>query len=95
MSRYIRPKLNGNEVLYKGRRFWAFRVSDATPFEGNEDFGSIVVWDGIYGIVVAVVNDQLVGSVGYWTIQQSYDINCKDMRDLIAQTKVGLDVLDR
>ena len=95
MSNYILPVLNGNEVLYKGRRFWAFRVSDATPFEGTQEYASIVVWDKVYGIVVACVDDDLVGSVGYGTLQQSYDIKCKDIKDLIAQTKVGLDALDR
>ena len=45
---YSKPKLNGHKVLYKGRRYWVFEVSDEFPYGGSEEIDKIVVYDGVY-----------------------------------------------
>lgn len=44
--KYKKPNLRGHNVLYKGRRYWAFEVSSEFSYEGSEDIDSIVVYDG-------------------------------------------------
>ena len=52
MKKYIRPKLTGHKVLYKGLRYWVFEVSPAFPFEGYEDYYGIVLYDCLHDGVI-------------------------------------------
>lgn len=45
MSKYIPPKLQGHKVIYKGRRFWIFEVSEEHGFEDCEEFCTLVIYD--------------------------------------------------
>lgn len=52
MKKYIRPKLTGHKVLYKGLRYWVFEVSPAFPFESYEDYYNIVLYDCLHDGVI-------------------------------------------
>lgn len=53
MSNYSFPNLTTFEVIYNGRRYKAFRVSESKPFDGFEDDANFVVWDGLYDAAVS------------------------------------------
>ena len=57
MSNYNFPGLSNHKIIYKGRRYIAFEVSQSNPFESMEDDADFVVWDGEYD-----------GAVSYGTI---------------------------
>ena len=50
---YSKPALNGHNVLYKGRRYLAFEVSKEFPYQKDEMTCSLVVYDGVYNMVIA------------------------------------------
>lgn len=53
MSKYTFPVLTSHKILYKGRRYLAFSVSIASPFEDYEEHADFVVWDGLYDAALA------------------------------------------
>lgn len=67
--KYVAPKLNGHNILYKGRRYWAFEVSKEFPYEGSEDIDSVAIYDGLFETDVAwchiEANGQFKGVVAY------------------------------
>ena len=52
--KHIFPDLSGRQILYNGRRYIAFAVSAAAPFDGYETDYNFVIWDGMYDAEVAV-----------------------------------------
>jgi hypothetical protein len=53
MSVYTFPNLSNHKIIYKGRRYIAFEVSQSNPFESMEDHADFVVWDGEYDAAVS------------------------------------------
>jgi hypothetical protein len=53
MSIYTFPNLSNHKIIYKGRRYIAFEVSQTNPFESMEDDADFVVWDGEYDAAVS------------------------------------------
>ena len=53
MSNYTFPDLSNHKIIYKGRRYIAFEVSQSNPFESMEDDADFVVWDGEYDVAVS------------------------------------------
>ena len=82
---YSKPKLNGHKVLYKGRRYWVFEVSDEFPYGGSEKIDKIVVYDGVYDTDVCWchINDkgEFEGSVPYG--QHTLGVSGTTVRDLV------------
>lgn len=62
MDNYTFPDLSNHKIIYKGRRYIAFEVSQSNPFESMEDDADFVVWDGEYD-----------GAVSYGTITSDGD----------------------
>jgi hypothetical protein len=54
MITYKQPKLNGHKILYKGRRFIAFEISEKFPYESCEDRYNFAIFDGLYDATLAV-----------------------------------------
>jgi hypothetical protein len=82
---YLKPKLNGHNVLYKGRRYWVFEVSEDFPFYGSEEIDKIIVYDGVYDkdVCWCHVNEkgEFEGSVPYG--QHGLPVSGKTVRDLV------------
>ena len=53
MSNYTFPDLNNHKIIYKGRRYIAFEVSQSNPFESMDDVADFVVWDGDCNVAVS------------------------------------------
>lgn len=56
MSKYSFPDLSNKLVIFNGRRFKAFRVSQSTPFDGMEEDFDFVVWDGLHDAAMSAGN---------------------------------------
>jgi hypothetical protein len=82
---YSKPNLNGHKVLYKGRRFWVFKVSEELPFRGSEKIDEIVVYDGFYDVVVCYChinkNGEYEGLFPYG--QQDLRVSGITVRDIV------------
>jgi len=51
---FCKPKLNGQRVLWKGRRYWVIEVTPDLPFDFvNSTLGDAVLYDGVYDAVAA------------------------------------------
>ncbi len=42
---YTKPELNGHQVLYAGRRYYVFEVSNNYPYEDCETHCDLVIFD--------------------------------------------------
>jgi hypothetical protein len=62
MSGYNFPNLSNFEIIFNGRRYKAFKVSNFNPFEGYEEYAEFVVWDGVYDAAVSYGNINASGS---------------------------------
>lgn len=63
-SKYIYPELSGHKVLYKGKRFWVFEISSDFPFNGMEEFCTVIVYDKEYGCEIAGAEYSVNGYCG-------------------------------
>ena len=63
-STYIYPNLNGNKILYKGKRFLVFEISSEFPFQGQEKYCDLIVYDKAYGCEIAGAQKTSNGFVG-------------------------------
>ena len=85
------PKLSvGNEVLYKDRRFIAFRVSKQCPFEGYEECCSVLVYDRLYGAAVGFVDDSFNGYCNPSTFQESLPVHGNNAAELVESVSKAL-----
>ncbi len=51
---YSNPKLNGQRVLWKGRRYWVIEVTPELPYDFvNSKLGDAVLYDGLYDAIAA------------------------------------------
>lgn len=82
---YTRPKLNGHPILYKGRRFWAFEVSDQFPYNREEEFSDVVVYDCLNEVVMISGKRGKDGSLtGYVPVgQDGIEVTGKDVKDFV------------
>jgi len=56
-SKYLLPSdLNGNNVPYKGKRFWVIEIEKDRPYDFiNKEMADFAVWDKVYGNVTALL----------------------------------------
>lgn len=84
-SAYTPPKLNGQNVLYKGRRYWVFEINKDHPYDTYEDCCDTIVYDKFFGTEAAFAIRQKDGSyegdIPYG--QQSIDFKAADAKDLV------------
>ncbi len=84
-SIYINPALDGHNVLYKGKRYWVFEISNEHPYEDYEKDYSIIIFDKLCGGVAAWVNklsdNTYSGDMSY--SQQSIDISGSTIREIV------------
>ena len=53
--KYTQPKLNGNNVIYKGKRYWIFE-SNENDFQGfNKSDCELIFYDKLYDGVLALI----------------------------------------
>jgi uncharacterized protein YuzB (UPF0349 family) len=85
VSKYTEPKLTEHEILYKGKRYWVFRIDKDHPFENYEEDCSYVVFDKEYGCVISwcerVDGDSFKGYIQYG--QGSIDVEGKTPKELV------------
>lgn len=55
-SMYEKPILDGHDVLYKGKRYWVFKIDKNHPFQNYENDCSILIFDKYCGAVAAWCN---------------------------------------
>lgn len=85
--KYRRPYLNGYKVLYKGRRFWVFEISNQTPFGGAEEFYNLIAYDCLNDciLITAVLeNNKITGDIPVG--QDSLEVTGKDVSEFLART---------
>lgn len=86
-SFYTKPELNGHAVLYKGKRYWAFEISNEHPYENYEKDCSIIIFDKLYVGVAAWVNklpdNTFRGDMPY--SQQCIDIYGNTIQEIIGE----------
>ena len=55
MTRYNAPKLDGQKVAYKGKRFWVIEIEENQKFEWvDRDLGEYAVYDKALEAVIAI-----------------------------------------
>ena len=58
MSRYTLPDIEENTLSYRGRRYWLIEIAPDGKFEfWNKSDCDYVLYDCLYGAVIASVND--------------------------------------
>lgn len=60
---HLTPDLSGRPILYKGRRYIAFGVSAAAPFDGYESDFNFVIWDTTHDAATAIGTVMADGTV--------------------------------
>ena len=68
--RYTPPKLDGHNVLKRGKRFWIFEISAKYPFQGLEKNYDIVVYDKAVDTCLACARKTSKGYEGELTFTQ-------------------------
>jgi hypothetical protein len=86
-SRYTNPKLQGHKVIYRGKRYWAFEISNEYPYESYEESCAIIIFDKLYGGIAAWVNqlsdNTYKGDIPY--SQQCIDISGNTIREIVDE----------
>lgn len=86
-SRYIEPKLNGQKILYKGKRYWVFEMDKSLPYDNFEDVCDAIVYDKLYGAEVVFItylpDGTLRGDMAYG--QGSIDMYATDAKEMAAE----------
>ena len=86
MTVYKQPKLNGHKILYKGRRFIAFEISDKFPFETFEEKYKFAIFDGLYDATLAVgvinPNGTYQGELAFSIVEITIP-PCKSLREFL------------
>jgi len=86
MTTYKQPKLSGHKVLYKGRRFIAFEISDKFPFESFEDKFQFAIFDRLYDATLAVgvvnSNGTYQGELAFSVVEISIP-PCETLREFL------------
>ena len=93
MKKYIRPKLAGHKVLYKGLRYWLFEISPSLPFKGYEDYYNIVLYDCLYDGVITggrIDDDGVIrGDVQFG--QGNIDVSAQTLTEFIGNSIAASD----
>jgi hypothetical protein len=84
------PELGDRSVLFKGRRYIAFSVSESLPFEGYESDYDFVVWDGLYDAAAAVGNlsddGSVTGELAFSHVEIEVE-RCESMREFVQRVR--------
>ena len=72
VSLYTSPQLSGHKILFKGKRFWIFEISEEHPFEGFEDACEIVLFDKVAVAPIAFAKKTLDGFEGALSFTMEY-----------------------
>lgn len=89
------PKLNGHRTLFKGKRFYVFEVSTECPFEGYEAEADVVVFDKLYGDVVATCDRNLNCDVTVGFGPMSVPVYGANPKRLVLEVKKALKTLEQ
>lgn len=94
---YIRPELDGHKILYKGRRYWVFSVSQDFPFQGEEEYYDMVFWDGFIGAPITggkIGEDGVIrGSIQYG--QGGIDVKGATVEDFVEDARATCEWLQK
>jgi len=86
-SRYSEPKLNGQKILYKGKRYWVIEMDKKLSFDYVEDACDAIVYDKYYGASVVFVtylkDGTLKGDMPYG--QGTIDMYAKDAKEMASE----------
>lgn len=89
MKKYNFPNLSNHKIIYKGRRYIAFQISQLNPFETMEDFADFVVWDGLYDAAVSYgtinAKSDFEGELAFSHVEIEIDTS-KNIRDFVKNS---------
>lgn len=90
---YKQPVLDGHSILYDGKRYLIFSVSEKTPFEGYENYSQVIIYDRLHGYVLGCsYKNKIKYNVnefnGYWVkpINDLEEFHCNGIKDLMELT---------
>ena len=88
-TRYFHPKLSGQKVLYKSRRYWVIEMDKNLPYDNYEDTCDALVYDNLHAAEVVFVtylkDGSLRGDMAYG--QGTIDMYGKDCIELVSEVK--------
>jgi hypothetical protein len=90
VTKYTFPDLTDMAVIASGRRYKAFKVSKANPFNDYECDADFVVWDGLYDAAVSCGQISSTGVFKGALVFSHVEIEigpCKSVSEFIAETK--------
>ena len=90
VSRYKDPKLSNNKILYKGKRYVIFLVTEETPFEDYVDYSNIVIFDRLHNYVLgcSLRDEKRSNSFefnGFWVspVNDGEEFQCRGIKELL------------
>ena len=90
MDNYTFPDLSNHKIIYKGRRYIAFEVSQSNPFESMEDDADFVVWDGEYDGAVSYgainAKGEYEGFLAFSHVEIEID-SAENIRDFVKNSR--------
>ena len=87
VSRYTPPELLGHKILFKGKRFWIFEISNEYPFEDYEGAYEIVLFDKVAAAPIAFARRTLNGFEGALSFTMDYvEVKGATPQELLANT---------
>ena len=90
MSNYTFQDLSDHKIIYKGRRYLVFEVSQSSPFESMEDVADFVVWDGDCNVAVSygtITSDgEYEGFLAFSHVEIEID-SAENIRDFVKNSK--------
>ena len=85
--RYFPPKLSGQKVLDKGKRYWVIEMDKNVAYFNYEDTCDAIVYDKVHRAEVVFVTNledgTLRGDMAYG--QGTIDMYGKDVRELVSE----------
>ncbi len=88
--KYKFPSVCKFDLIFNGRRYKAFKVSKANPFNDYEFDADFVVWDGLYDAAVSCGQISSTGLFSGYLAFSHVEIDigpCNSLTDFVAETK--------
>lgn len=63
---YFYPRISEENIVYKGKRFWVFKISVEAPYQGYEAYFEVIIYDRKTGVEIAGAKktaDSYIGSL--------------------------------
>ncbi len=95
MSICTAPPKSTHNYLHRGKRFSVFEVDAVHPFGGYEAHAEVLVFDKLYGDVVAFCDPNLNGRVSVGSFKESIPIYGANPRELVIAVSKALRAFEK